>query len=109
MYFSFILSRYLFGDDYVMFANVEVEVIDWMRHPQVGSNEEKCYCILHLFIIFCGRPLKTFVSVCFLGPSLSASAPQLTRAIHLFVIYSSVTLSPLLSFPLSLLIISCNL
>ncbi len=80
-----------------------------MHHPQIGSNEEKFYFILHLFIIFCGRPLMSFVSVCYLSPSLSTSAPQLTHTIHLFVIYSSLTLSLLLSSPLSLLIIYCEL
>lgn len=42
-----------------------------MHHPQTQSNEEKLCFLLHLFIIFCGRP-PSFMSVCCPSPSLSA-------------------------------------
>lgn len=86
-----------------------MEIIVWMHHPQIGSNEDIFHFILHMFIIVCGHPLKSCVSLCCLSRSLSTSGPQLTHTIHLFVIFSSLTLSLLLSSHLSLLIIHCNL
>lgn len=51
-----------------------VEIIAHMHHSQTGSDEKNFYFSLHLFIVFCGRPLKSFFSRSYLSSPLHSPA-----------------------------------
>lgn len=61
-----------------------------MHHPKFGSNEGKSYFIRHLFIIFCGHPLKSFIYVSYLNPfNISTSVdPHYPSLRYLFLSHS---------------------